>query len=284
MRATSPRIRRTSTAATATTSAPPASIPRASGAASPHTPSASGSGRGDLAPDAHASPGAISQVTGPAFAVVDAPAASSRAELDCFAGSSPPVPSWCSRLRCARSPAAATARSGRECDDGNTVGGDGCSASCLLPWAVVVAGQSNAEGRSTIYQDLPTGRVTSPDPGTGLVSRMFRARYTFDTGVGFPVWTRANSWPCSDLDCTPKPGGTCEGRTAATHVALDPLCTCHCGTTDTDANESARRGRPSRSASRDVGRGTELVQRAAAHVSSCRRTATRRPSRCGTRT
>src|SRR5262245_52273536 len=60
-----------------------------------------------------------------------------------------------------------------ECDDGNTVGGDGCSASCLLPWAVVAAGQSNAEGRSTIYQDLPTGRVTSPDPSTGLVSRMF---------------------------------------------------------------------------------------------------------------
>jgi cysteine-rich repeat protein len=151
--------------------------------------------------------------------------------------------------------------SGEECDDGNTVGGDGCSASCLLPWAVVVAGQSNAEGRSTIYQDLPTGRVTSPDPGNGLVSRMFRARYTFDTGVGFPVWTRANSWPCSDLDCTSKPGGTCQGRTAATHVALDPICTCHCGTNDTDANEERASAWPT-FAQRimvDVGRETELV-------------------------
>jgi len=150
---------------------------------------------------------------------------------------------------------------GEECDDGNLANGDGCSAACLLPWAVVVAGQSNADERSTVFPDQPTARVTSPDPGTGLVSRIFRARYLFDTGAHFPTWVRANSWPCADADCTAQPGGTCEGRTAASHVALDPSCTCHCGTVDTDADEERTSAWPTfaQRIMQDVGREVDIV-------------------------
>jgi cysteine-rich repeat protein len=150
---------------------------------------------------------------------------------------------------------------GEECDDGNTIGGDGCSASCLQPWAVVVAGQSNAEQRSTVYQDQSTARVVSPDPATGLVSRMFRTRYLFEQNPPEALWVQTNAWPCAESECTAKPGKTCMGRTAATHVSFDPSCTCHCGTKDADLGDERTSAWPTfaQRIMRDAGREVEIV-------------------------
>jgi len=149
---------------------------------------------------------------------------------------------------------------GEECDDGNTVGGDGCSAACLLPWAVVVAGQSNAEQRSTVYQDQATARVVSPDPQTGLVSRMFRTRYLFEQPAE-ALWVQTNAWPCASFECVAKPGKTCVGRNAATHVEFDPSCTCHCGSKDADLGDERTSAWPTfaQRIMRDAGREVEIV-------------------------
>jgi len=128
-----------------------------------------------------------------------------------------------------------------ECDDGNVEGGDGCDQNCRKPHAFVLAGQSNMEGRSTQNQDLDEGRVTSPDPSSSHVSRVFRFRYTFDTGAALPPWVDANNWPCADSQCTDTPWGpplaggvpgSCATRTAANNVSIDRECRCHCGTSN----------------------------------------------------
>lgn len=149
-----------------------------------------------------------------------------------------------------------------ECDDGNGAGADGCDRNCRLPWAFVVAGQSNAEGRSTWNGDVVGfPGVTSPDPLTGLVSRTLRSRYLFDTGAGFPTWVAANDWPCADSQCTDR-AGTCALRTKDTHGALDPNCECHCGnTTDVDAGTETLSAWPifAQRIMQDVGREVELI-------------------------
>jgi cysteine-rich repeat protein len=144
-----------------------------------------------------------------------------------------------------------TLEPGEECDDSDTTPGDGCDQHCRKPHAFVLAGQSNMEGRSTQNQDTDTGRVTSPDPFSSHVSRVFRARYLFDTGAGLPVWADANSWPCADSQCVdtwtglgaPGVPGSCPARTAANNDAIDLQCKCHCGTsTDAWAGDLAELG------------------------------------------
>jgi len=149
-----------------------------------------------------------------------------------------------------------------ECDDGNDASGDGCDRSCRLPWAFVAAGQSNAEGRSTLNGDtVGFPGVTSPDPLTGLISRTFRARYLFDTGAEFPTWVAANDWPCADSQCTDT-GGSCALRSKDTHTALDPSCECHCGnSTDVDAGTTTLSAWPifAQRLMQDAGREVEIL-------------------------
>jgi cysteine-rich repeat protein len=149
-----------------------------------------------------------------------------------------------------------------ECDDGNSVGGDGCDQLCRLPWAFVIAGQSNAEGRSTLNGDVVGfPGVTSPDPVNGRISRTFRSRYLFDTEMGFPTWVAANDWPCANLQCSDA-GGSCALRTKATHTTLDPNCECHCGnSTDVDAGVETLSAWPTfaRRMMRDASREVELI-------------------------
>jgi cysteine-rich repeat protein len=124
-----------------------------------------------------------------------------------------------------------------ECDDGNATSGDGCSSKCLLPWAFVVAGQSNQTSLvSTQDLDSAAAHVTSPDPLYGGISRTFRWRHTFD-GSGWATWTKLNDFPCADDQCT---GTECTGtnRTGAGHPDTnagdgDGTCSCDCGASST---------------------------------------------------
>jgi Carbohydrate esterase, sialic acid-specific acetylesterase len=87
--------------------------------------------------------------------------------------------------------------------------------------AFVVAGQSNAAGWSTQFENQSTARVTSPNP-QGLASWSFRG---YDHR-----WVLANEFPCADSECT---GTSCQDRTVATHPReIDTgggTCLCHCG-------------------------------------------------------
>jgi cysteine-rich repeat protein/probable HAF family extracellular repeat protein len=65
-----------------------------------------------------------------------------------------------------------TQASGEQCDDGNTVGGDGCSATCQLEATAPVSGTGSASTGTTATPSQPAqAAVTSPSGGTVTIAR-----------------------------------------------------------------------------------------------------------------
>jgi cysteine-rich repeat protein/probable HAF family extracellular repeat protein len=65
-----------------------------------------------------------------------------------------------------------TAASGEQCDDGNTIDGDGCSATCQLEATAPVSGTGTASTGTTATPSQPAqAEVTSPSGGTVTITR-----------------------------------------------------------------------------------------------------------------
>jgi Carbohydrate esterase, sialic acid-specific acetylesterase len=102
--------------------------------------------------------------------------------------------------------------------------------------AFVIAGQSNAAGWSTQFENQTTARVTSPSTA-GLSSWSFRE--------ADHRWVLANEFPCAESQCS---GTSCQNRTVDTHPREIDLgngtCVCHCGIHQPVEQVDAARGSP----------------------------------------
>lgn len=102
--------------------------------------------------------------------------------------------------------------------------------------AFVIAGQSNASGWSTQFENQRTGRVTSPSYD-GLVSMSFR--------LSDHRWVLANDFPCANSQCV---GTDCAHRRVDTHPRTTDVgtgtCACDCGVHTSTLVVDAGRGSP----------------------------------------